>query len=402
MRRILFVDDEPRVLRGFERMFSGRKRDWEMSFALSGAEALDILAKSPHDAVVSDVHMPGMDGVRLLTEVKKRFPGAVRIALSGYTDDEAVVRSIPMTHQFLLKPCRAEEIERIVQRACTLQDLLSSPELQAMVGQVGELPAQPECYAALCDALADDRASMASLADIVERDMAMSGRVLQLVNSAFVGLPRRVSDIQSAVTCVGTTMLKNLVLGIEVFRPLPNGVRELSIRDESDHAWVTAALAARMAETSTRILRDEAFVAALLHDIGKLVLAEGARGDYDDIVRAARDEERPLYDVEVAHWGVGHAEVGAYLLGVWGFPYAVVEAVAHHHHPARIQSEAFDLAVLVHAANVLAREAAQGLEQLPDVPAGLDLALVERVGMGQEIPTWRRAAAKFVADVTGR
>ncbi|HOT51753.1 MAG TPA: response regulator, partial [Candidatus Hydrogenedentes bacterium] len=126
MKSILFVDDEPNVLDGLRRMLFPMQREWEMAFARSGAQALEQLEARHFDVVVTDMRMPGMDGSRLLAEVKKRHPDTLRFVLSGQSDSETLYRSVGEAHQFLSKPCKPALLKECVDRAFALRELLSS------------------------------------------------------------------------------------------------------------------------------------------------------------------------------------------------------------------------------------------------------------------------------------
>jgi len=112
-KRVLFVDDEPRILDGRRRMLRSMRHEWKMSFAETGQEALAILANQPFDVVVVDMRMPGMDGVQLLSEVRKRHQ-IIRIVLSGTADREAILRAVGLAHQYLSKPCDAETLKSVL------------------------------------------------------------------------------------------------------------------------------------------------------------------------------------------------------------------------------------------------------------------------------------------------
>src|SRR5688572_86255 len=107
MNRILFVDDESRVLDGLARMLRGRRNVWNMSFAVGGAAALKRLDTETFDVVVSDLRMPDIDGLAVLTYARDKQPGAVRIALSGQTDLRMLTQTVSIVHQLLAKPCDA-------------------------------------------------------------------------------------------------------------------------------------------------------------------------------------------------------------------------------------------------------------------------------------------------------
>jgi CheY-like chemotaxis protein len=147
--KVLFVDDEPKVLEGLERVLFHLGDEWEMTFVESGREAVAELERGPFEAIVTDMRMPGMDGAELLQVVHRRWPETVRIVLSGYAEMESALRTIPVAHQFLSKPCRPEVIEDAVLRSRGLQALLGDPGLRRAVGQVQKLPSVPAVYARL-------------------------------------------------------------------------------------------------------------------------------------------------------------------------------------------------------------------------------------------------------------
>lgn len=121
---IVFVDDDPGVLKGLQRMLRSMRREWRMHFFLSAAEALAFLESQPVDVVVSDMRMPGLDGAEFLAHVKRHYPGAIRIALSGYADQELVLRAVRSAHQYLAKPCSPETLKGAIERVKALRTLL--------------------------------------------------------------------------------------------------------------------------------------------------------------------------------------------------------------------------------------------------------------------------------------
>lgn len=406
MKRILFVDDEPRVLEGLQRLLRPQRHQWEMAFATSGTAALDLLAERPFDVIVSDMRMPGMDGATLLRHVQARYPQMVRIILSGYSELESSLRSLPVAHQFLSKPCEPQLLREVIERACALQELLGDATLRAAVAQLGELPVQPQTYSALIRALEDPDVAMEDVARIVEQDIAMSAKCLQLVNSAFFGLPRRVSTIPQAVRLLGLNMLKALVFTVEVFRTfeLPPDAVVAGLEELQAHSLIAARLAARLVPDPGR--GDDAFMAALLHDVGKLILAtRSADGTFPTAgwsaaVTYAAEAGVPLVEAEQARLGVTHAEVGAYLLGLWGLPQTILEAVAFHHRPGRVSQRTFDVLGAVHVADYLACEA---LGLAPgSCSSGVDERYLEALGVRDRWPQWSALAAELALAHAGR
>ena len=386
-KKILFVDDEQRVLDGLQRMLHARRGEWEMTFVDGGQAALDALDQAPFDVIVSDMRMPGIDGATLLGRVQAEHPSTVRIVLSGHAELEAALRAVPVAHQFLCKPCQAETLREVVTRACGLQALLDDATLQETLGGIDTIPALPRVYNELVAALADPEVALADVAAIVEQDLGITAKILQLVNSSFFGIKRRIADIRQATACLGTTMIRNLALSVEVFRAfegtaLPRG---FSLEEEQAHANLTARIARNLV-AGDKAQSESAFLAAVLHDLGRLILATKLPEVYQRAV-AASHGERPSCETEEAQNGVSHAEIGAYLLGIWGMPYTVVEAVANHHHPARVRHESFDVLSAVHVADALAHEVSGATA--PE----LDLDYLDSLGVVDQLPGWREMAA---------
>ena len=212
MKRILFVDDESRVLDGIRRMLYAERKRWDMQFALGGEAALEACEAGGFDVVVSDMRMPGMDGATLLGHIRDRFPSSARIILSGYSEIALATKAVPVAHRFLAKPCSASELQSTIERLCTLQDLLCAPEMRKIVGTVGELPSLSITYTSLTQAVRDPDTSIERVAGIIEQDVAMSAKVLHLVNSAFFGMAQRVTSLQGAIGYLGMETITNLAL----------------------------------------------------------------------------------------------------------------------------------------------------------------------------------------------
>ena len=336
-----------------------------------------MMEASPFDVIVSDMRMPGMDGATLLCRVRELYPQVVRIVLSGHTELSTALRVVPVAHQFLAKPCDAEMLRVAVERACHLKALLSDDSIRRTVTALGDLPSLPRTYEALTQALADPDTSLQKVAKIIEQDVGISAKVLQLVNSAFFGIAHSMTNIQSAVSYLGINTLKNLVLSVEIFRAFKpkRDLPGFSLEKLQHHAQLTAHIAARL--PVPKHLADIAVVAGMLHDVGKLILAWKLSEHFEKMLAEALEAHCPVYKVEEREDGFSHAEIGAYLLGLWGLPYTVVEAVALHHGPNRVPHQNFDAISAVYAANLLAHELEQSSSgeasslQLGELPRGV-------------------------------
>jgi putative nucleotidyltransferase with HDIG domain len=378
MRRVLFVDDETQVLDSLRDALRPRRREWEMSFAASGEDALDRLEREVYDVIVSDMRMHGMDGATLLGLVELAQPGAVRIVLSGSAERDVVLRAAAVAHRFLAKPCDVDELAHVVERSCALRTLPASAT---------RLPAAPRLHAELTALLRDGGATPADAAAVIERDIAMSAKVLALVNSAYFGLRRSVVDVREAAVYLGLTTLRGLVLSAHAFEGLApaRAIAGFDLDALQRHCLHVAQIARRLLPAGVQ--RDDAFAAALLHDVGLLALAAD-EGDYlERVLARACAEGRPVVEIEREERGVTHAELGAHLLAQWGLPDSIVEAVAYHHRPAALHQPRLDA--------VAAVAIACGL-----VEGRLDAGYVSAIGADDRLDAWRTIADEVVGGRT--
>jgi HD-like signal output (HDOD) protein len=332
--------------------------------------------------------MPEMDGAELLTEVIKRHPNTVLIVLSVHAQREAVLRLVGPAHQYLSKPCDAEELRAAVARAFALRDLLSNDRLKQLVTRVKSLPALPALYQRLTAELRKEDASMEQIGEIISRDIGMTAKILQLVNSAFFGLPQPISNPAEAVMYLGLATVRALVLSLQVFSQFkaPN-LTGFSLDSLANHGWTTAVLAQRIARLETRDpkILDQCFLAGLMHEIGRIVLADGLPEQYAKVWKEAREKHLPLWEVEKAEFGASHADVGAYLLGLWGLPNPIVEAVALQHIPSLCVAPGFSPLTAVHVASAFAHEkngaAAESVH--------IDMDYLTEQGLAGRLPEWK-------------
>ena len=190
--------------------------------------------------------------------------------------------------------------------------------VEQLVGAIDDLPTVPRVYQALISALASPKADITTVAAIVESDPAIAIKVLHLVNSAFFGLSRRTASIHQAVSFLGVEVLKACVLTAHVFDVPRHRVTGMSIETFQAYSLGVGRLARNF--VTDPAVKDEAFTAGILHDVGKLVLATNAPARFANVLRAVAHDDRPQYEIECELLGVSHAHVGAYLLRAWGCP----------------------------------------------------------------------------------
>jgi HD-like signal output (HDOD) protein/CheY-like chemotaxis protein len=388
--RILFVDDESEALRALEQALAAKRGDWELLFASSGPQALELLALEPCHVILADMHMPGMNGAELLKEVCQRYPKTIRFIVSTAADREFISQFSGDMHQFLAKPCDTETLISTLERTLAVDEWLTNETIKGLVSRMRAFRSLPTLYVEVLKELRSPNASAQAVGEIVAKDLAMSAKMLQIVNSAFYGLQRKITDPSEAVLLLGMDTVQSLVLSIQVYAELDK-VKPLYF--SMDKLWRHSMAVGHLAKHLTRMvtddpaMADEAFTAGLFHDIGKLVLATILAEPYSGALALANKRRVALWEVEAEVFGATHAETGAYLLGLWGLPVSVLEASALHHCPLRSVHASFSPLTAVHVANAIEYETHPDKEGF--VAPEIDLAYLVRIGWRDELDHWR-------------
>jgi len=389
-KRILFVDDEPMVLQGLQRMLRQMRGEWDMAFAPGGAAALELMAHQSFDVVVTDMRMPGMNGAELLQEVMHRYPATVRLILSGHADRDLVAQCVGVAHQYISKPCEPEFLKTTLRNACLPGGDQASEEVKRIAGAIVQLPSVPELYHRLRKALSDENASTELIGDIIQTDISMTAKILKLVNSAFFGLRRTIENPHEAVAYLGIETVKTLVLANGIFCESPALETQIFTLDSLWHHSLTVANHAKaiaIAEEADHGVQEAAFTGGILHDVGILLLAANFPEAYDRVVEIVVQEHIPVPEAERRLFRITHAEVGAYLLGLWGIPDPTLEIIKKHHWPLPTLPKGFSPILAVHAADALcAKEKHHPLFE----GGGLDEAALEAAGLKDRVQIWRR------------
>lgn len=378
-KRILFVDDERKVLEGLRRMLHSLRRELDMEFAEGGRQALDRFGETPFDVLVTDMRMPGMNGAELLDEVMKRYPETVRIILSGQCDRETVLKCVGPAHQFLTKPCSPDMLMTTVVRACGVSEYGVDSENKRVLSRLSSLPSLPSRHEALVAEIDSSDPSMERVAEIIASDVGMGAKTLQLVSSSFFGTPRRVSDVALAVHLLGVDTLRPLVRSGTVFFPLECDAG-LCMKCEAvfEHSArvAQAARAISRAETEDESVASDAFLAGFLHEVGRIALAPPCLGS------GAVRHSAPAGQTEEELF----SQAGAYLMALWGLREPIVEAIAHRGSPGDSPDRAFTALTAVHAADALLAEG--GVREV-------DVDYLERIGRRGRLETWQEICEGF-------
>lgn len=395
-KRILFVDDEPMVLKGLQRTLRKMRDAWEMAFASSAQEALAILDNNPMDVIISDMKMPEMDGTQLLAQVKQRHPHVVRLILSGHVEQETTIKSVQFAHQCLSKPCDVEVLKQTLAKLFALRDILSDESIKKIVSQIESLPSLPAIYTQIMAEMQSEDPSIKNVGAIIGRDISMTAKILQVVNSVFFGLPQKISNPQQAVMLLGLEAIKSLVLSVKIFSEFSQKKNSWFDMDAIFNHSISVSTHAKAIVRSEKMDQDVinySLMAGLLHDLGKLILATNFKDTYRQLLTESQNSNLELWELEHETFGTSHAEIGAYLMGLWNLENPIIEAIAFHHCPAKSVSTQMGLLAAVHVANALVH--ADGLPQDQQMDLQYDEEYLDRLGITNRIPEWRQVCIAY-------
>ncbi len=218
---------------------------------------------------------------------------------------------------------------------------------------VNDLPTLPVVFQELFRRMQDPDTQVSELAEVIARDQALTLKILKLVNSAFYGRPAQISSISRAVIIMGFQAVRSAALAVSVFehfKDLNNDGAAFTLDGFWRHSIGVSCLAKQAALVLHVGVPEDAFVAGLLHDVGKLVMLQHFPDDVEDLTRAAGEQRLTWRTGEEMLFPISHDTIGRALFRAWNFPAAVVEAVACHHRPESASRYA-ELAALVHLAD---------------------------------------------------
>lgn len=362
--------------------------EYEVFTASSGREGMAFLQHTPVDIVVSDLVMPEMNGHEFMTAVAQEHPESMRIVISAHEDQLTVAQCLMFGHRYFSKPFDLKNLSAVLKRICNLKHQVGSTKLKKIIAGLGTLPTPPRIYSRLTEALNSAYASMEDIGQIVQEDPGLTLKLLQIANSAHFGISRRIATPMDAVQIVGLEILRGLVLCVHAFKFYQDRtIRSISATELWDHSMRTAVASRRLArhEQLPHHECEETFVGGLLHDVGKLVLAANADAEYQQVMRRSRNEGVAATVIEQEIFGATHAQVGAYLLGLWGLPEPIVSTVELHHSLENITTQGFTPVTAIHVA--------QCLEPSPYRISRINTSYLKQIGVDNRVLEWQAVLA---------
>lgn len=399
MKKILFVDDEPAILDGLQDALRKHRRRWDMTFACGGEAAITEMSSKSYDAVVSDVRMPGVGGVDVLQYAKDKHPKTIRIALTGFADEKSTIKLTALAQRYLTKPCAIDDLDDAITRDSGLIEAFDNPYVQELAGGAGRLPASDKARKLLLDKLNSTEGSVEDIANVIEEDLALTAKILQLANSSFFRRQTSVSSARHAVSYLGVDVIRSLVLADQLFERS----EEIPKMDYFDidalrrHSLMTSTIAREIAPKTD--IATVAMTAGLLHDVGKIVIALQRPEIIGSLVNVSAGAPFEWVDSETEREIIGctHSEVGGYFLNLWGVPTSIVEAVTFHDDPAAVFTREFDAVGVVHMSNYLAHwgESKNGGEA---IEKKLDREYMKNVNMADNEELWKGYSTEIFSE----
>jgi HD-like signal output (HDOD) protein len=390
---ILFADADQQALQEFRGIMGP---EWHVTNVTDGNAALVEMESRPADVIVACIDLPGLDGAELLNRIRVAHPETVRFIGASRDTKQRVIGHMVGGHQFLAKPFDGKSLKTTIERSVSTNHLIVNATMRELISSIRTLPTIPSLYLEVISALNNPNATTEEVGAIVAKDMAMTTKMLQVLNSAYFSLPQPITDPAEAVGLLGFESVKSLIMSVKLMsqydkvKPVYFSIDSIW-KHSTNVAWIAKQFA--ILEVGDPVLAASAYTAGLTHDLGKVILAANFDQQYSGAHALARKQQLPLWEVEREIFGATHGELGAYLFGLWGMPADIIEAAAFHHQPSRAPTKTFSPLTAVHAANALEYEGNPGSSGL--VAATFDLDYLRGLGLGDRLDTWRDAVSSI-------
>ncbi len=313
---VLFVDDDPNILMGLRRVFRSMKDFWTVQIAQGGAEALTLLRNEHFDVIVSDMRMPGIDGVDVLSMARHLQPASLRIVLSGQAETEDVVNVLRYAHQYEAKPCNPTRLQERIDSFGRTKSSIGSKTLITALGRFHTLPVQRsalETLSRLVDAGSFDHQAMKA---IIEVQPGLLAKILNVANSAFFSSSDLVTDIPTAIDQLGVEGLRVVIDQLRETASDAPFLQSLAERCEKRLRTVACSLPFTDFPQHSAIVCTQ--ISSLL-ELGRLALWSMMPNSYPESITNPWNESE-MQKNEEELFGARQEQIGAILMSLWGLP----------------------------------------------------------------------------------
>jgi len=350
----------------------------------------ETLSQEEMDIVAIDMTMTECSYMDLLQNIKENYPHLVRILIAEEWSKELVVQTNDLVHLIIEKRFLSETLIDTIIRAQQMRGLLKNDYLTKLINSFDELPIMQNVYIELLHLLKSPNVPLKKISDIISQEFSLTAKILQVSNMSIFTHIGRINNIQQAVVFLGTNVIRAIILYLQVFNFENQNSEELKmIRQLERHCIKVAEFAKKCAVyyQCANDIQDNTFTSSLLHDIGKLIIVTKT-DKWEDIERYALENNKSIVESEKAILGTTHAEIGAYLLNLWGFPQDVVNAIAFHHYPSNSKQNNLSPLTFVHISESFIT--GEQLDNEDKILQLLDTDYMEKIGIAGDIPVLTR------------
>lgn len=374
MKRILVVDDEVQILKALSRLFL--ETDYEVITAENGMDALKLIETTEIDMIISDMRMPQLDGYKLLSIVKEKYPKIIRIILSGYAEEKPMFKALlhNVAKLYVFKPWNNEEFLQNIQKLFADDNVLNSQELIDSIQDMGCTSNMPTNCEKMISLIEDE--DIDSLITEIEKDEAISELLIQVAKSAIYGVMP--NTVKQASIYIG---LHNLKCFMQWACVVTATKQTDNIEKHPELLWKHAYLTNRIFLFFYEAFlhkqpQESTLFAGLMHNIGLILLSRSLQknGSLKQPNLTAND----YVTLENGEYELSHQEIGAHFLDLWDIPFPMYEVALYHHRPLDPFIVNHELVSAVHIAQAYAWKALEGTNHapvLPEVFAGLGITV---------------------------
>lgn len=376
---VLIVDKENKINNVLASRANELNEVYNFHLVEDASKVFEAINKSEIEIVVSNLSLDDRNEIETLTKIKDEYPHIFIVVIASAENKLSVNDIYRFAHQILSEPCNYDGLISSFARRDRMVKYLHDGKLMGLINKVSDLPTIPETYLRLEDELKNDNMSLQRISSILSEDLSFTVKILHIVNSPFFGLKYKINNVLQAVSLLGVNIIKSLVLYHHTFSISPIGPKH---RKYFEELWVHSNKVGRYAEqilfdtTNNEIeMMEEAYIAGLLHDIGKVVMLS-VNGYPDNIFSMVEAKNLRYTNAEYNIYGTSHSEIGAYFLTLWGLPERTANAVYSHNNPSMVDFNKFTVENAVFIANLLAHD------------KNLDLSDMQKLNLGVHPQSW--------------
>jgi len=381
----------------FKKINSALPADWESLNCTNGKEGLEALENSSIAAILCCEKLPDMTGLEMLEKASGHYSDTIRLLFMSEVNPRVVRESSAYIDQHLSFSTQPEAVVKTLENSLNLRKLLINDQLRSTIDSIESLPSLPETYNKIVAELKSENVSIRNISELVSKDISITAKLLQMVNSAYFGLSTRVESVLHATNLLGLNTVQSIVLSAGVFdqfeAPKVKNYSVESIYNRSIAVGAKARLLAHAFGLAPRYSED-ALLSGMLHDIGKLVMLRDFSDEFAEIIEIAVSDSIPINIAQEKIMGTNDAAIGGYLLARWGLSDSIVEAVTLHYTPSNCPNPLLNALTAVHVAFAMDLDEEKNIRD--DSVSSADKEYLKKIGIAEQMPSFRGFCAGAV------